>query len=144
MKNLWFEVKEYSTWKVVCSNARHRRVVYLLVTVSSSFGQSLGNGRRTSSLFAFTVYSIKIKKLQSNMLGEALWNFFERKPCTTSFNHLCLSTLRFVLLFLKFFLFRERYRKWYLPRIQFIFRPFKERNSSLSFAMNLKITSTMF
>lgn len=72
MKNLWFEVKEYSTWKVVCSNARHRRVVYLLVTVSSSFGQSLGNGRRTSSLFAFTVYSIKIKKLQSNMLGEAL------------------------------------------------------------------------
>lgn len=72
MKNLWFEVKEYSTWKVVCSNARYRRVVYLLVTVSSSFGQSLGNGRRTSSLFAFTVYSIKIKKLQSNMLGEAL------------------------------------------------------------------------
>lgn len=53
------------------------------------------------------------------------------------------ATLRFVLLFLKFFLFRERYRKWYLPRIQFIFRPFKERNS-LSFAMNLKITSTMF
>lgn len=109
MKNLWFEVKEYSTWKVVCSNARYRRVVYLLVTVSSSFGQSLGNGRRTSSLFAFTVYSIKIKKLQSNMLGETSWNFFERNH-VPPLSITSASRHSLVLLFLKFFIPRKKKR----------------------------------
>lgn len=58
------------------------------------------------------------------MLGETSWNFFER-------NHVpplsITSASRRPPIFKIFYSEKEKKeRKWHLPRIQFIFRPFKD------------------
>lgn len=148
MKNLWFEVKEYSTWKVVCSNARHRRVVYICLL---QFRRRLGKVWETvdelRSYLRSRFIQLKSKSYEATC-PEKPPKTFLKETVRHRFNHLCFATLPCLVL-LKFFYFEKgekKGRKWHLPRIQFIFHPFtEERNSldlSITFLLNLKTIST--